>query len=155
MMNLFSQSLNISFSMLRHKHSHKNEVLVDISSKVISYFMNVHIVPVLQKVHAHQFWSPSSLLAVMHHMSQKDTSCSQQNLFSLIHTDDIANVLRHSSKGDATEFLVSSLKMVLGWGFNKTSKPVIGIVGLWLNCHGEVDSCGWCGTKLMISKIKQ
>lgn len=42
MMNLFSQSLNISFSMLRHKHSHKNEVLVDISSKVISYFMNVH-----------------------------------------------------------------------------------------------------------------
>lgn len=48
----------ISFSMLRHKHSHKNEILVDISSKMISYFVNVHVVLVLQKVHAHQFEPP-------------------------------------------------------------------------------------------------
>lgn len=51
------------------KDSHENKVLIGVSSKVVSYFVNVPIVLVLQMVHAHEFWAPASLLAVMHHMS--------------------------------------------------------------------------------------
>lgn len=60
---------SVIYSLFNATNSHENEVLIDVSSKVVSYLINVHIVLVLQKVHAHQFWAPSSLLAVMHHMS--------------------------------------------------------------------------------------
>lgn len=46
---------SVIYSLFNATNSHENEVLIDVSSKVVSYLINVHIVLVLQKVHAHQF----------------------------------------------------------------------------------------------------
>lgn len=57
-----------------------------------------------------------------------------KNHSSFVHTDDFANVLWTASIDDATEFQVSSLKMVLDLAIDETRKHVTGIA--------QLSSCG-------------